>query len=141
MRRNDEALESLRKVSLFSACSKDELQKIMSASTELTFGAGTVLAKEGSTGHEFLVIVDGKAHVEIGGKTIATLGAGDFFGEMALLDGGPRTATVVADTDLVTDVIGEREFNAVIETAPHLARKLLKGLAARLRAADLQLAG
>jgi CRP-like cAMP-binding protein len=141
MRGSNAAIENLRKVPLFSACSKDELRKIMSASTEMKFSAGTVLVSEGTTGHEFMVIAEGKARVDIGGKTIATLEAGDFFGEMSLLDGGPRTATVTAETDLVADVIAQREFAALIETAPHLARKLLKGLAIRLRAADVQLAG
>ena len=141
MRGSNAAIENLRKVPLFSACSKDELRKIMSASTEMKFSAGTVLVSEVTTGHEFKVIAEGKARVDIGGKTIATLEAGDFFGEMSLLDGGPRTATVTAETDLVADVIAQREFAALIETAPHLARKLLKGLAIRLRAADVQLAG
>jgi CRP/FNR family transcriptional regulator, cyclic AMP receptor protein len=141
MRASNAAIENLRKVALFSACTKDELRKIMSASTEMKFSAGTVLANEGAVGHEFMVIAEGNARVDIGGKTIAQLGAGDFFGEISLLDGGPRTATVTAETDLVADVIGQREFAALIETAPHLARKLLKGLALRLRAADMQLYG
>jgi CRP-like cAMP-binding protein len=141
MRGSNAAIENLRKVPLFSACTKDELRKIMSASTSMTFTAGTVLASQGTTGHEFMVIEDGKARVDVGGKTVATLGAGDFFGEVSLLDGGPRTATVTAETDIVADVIAQREFAALIDTAPHLARKLLKGLALKLRGADMQLAG
>jgi CRP-like cAMP-binding protein len=88
-----------------------------------------------------MVMVDGTARVEIGGQTIATIGPGEFFGEIALLDGGPRTATVIAETDTVAEVIGQREFSGLVEDSPHLAKKLLVGLARRLRAADVQLAG
>jgi CRP/FNR family transcriptional regulator, cyclic AMP receptor protein len=136
-----QAIESLRRVSLFSACTDKELELLMGATTQLHFDAGTVLAAEGAGGHEFMVITDGKARVETAGVTLATLAPGDFFGEISLLDGGPRTATVVAETDLTAEVIGQREFGALIERAPHLAKSLLAGLAARLRAADLRLAG
>jgi CRP-like cAMP-binding protein len=88
-----------------------------------------------------MAIVDGTARVDIGGRTVATIGPGEFFGEVALLDGGPRTATVVAETDLVTEVIGQREFAGLVEDSPHLAKLLLVGLARRLRAADVLLAG
>ena len=137
MRRQDVAY--LRDVALFSACSDKELEAIAAAATEVRIAAGTVMAREGRAGHEFIAIVDGRARVEIGGAVVAELGAGDFFGEVALLDGGPRTATVVAETDLVAEVIGQREFGVVLDDAPHLAKPLLVGLARRLRAADLGL--
>jgi CRP/FNR family transcriptional regulator, cyclic AMP receptor protein len=142
MRRNRAGIEHLKEVALFSACTRKELELIDSATTELRFPAGETLARQGANGHEFMVIVEGTARVEIGdGHTIATIGAGDFFGEIALLDGGPRTATVVAVTDVVAEVIGQREFSSLVEDTPHLAKKLLIGLARRLRAADVQLAG
>lgn len=140
MGRNRSATEQLKRVALFSACTRDELELIDSATTELRFPAGKTLARQGETGHEFVVIVEGRARVEIGDQTVATIEAGDFFGEIALLDGGPRTATVTAETDVVAEVIGQREFAALIERTPHLAHKLLVGLARRLRAADIQLA-
>jgi CRP-like cAMP-binding protein len=139
MRHRDAVIFELRNVDLFSACTDKELEIISRATTRLQFEAGTVMAREGHQGHEFLAIVDGQARVEIRGQTIATLGAGDFFGEIALLDGGPRTATVVAETDVVAEVISRREFEAVVERAPHMARRLLVGLARRLRAADFRL--
>ena len=139
MRRDKAATEQLKSISLFSACTRKELELIAGATTNLRFPAGATLAKQGENGHEFMVIVEGTAHVEIGGQTVATLGPGEFFGEMALLDGGPRTATVVADTDLVAEVIGQREFAGLIEDSPQLAKKLLVGLARRLRAADVRL--
>ena len=140
MRRDRSGTEHLKSVALFSACTRKELELIAGATTELRFPAGETLARQGQNGHEFMVIVEGTARVEISGQTVATLGSGDFFGEIALLDGGPRTATVVAETDLVAEVIGQREFAGLVEDSPQLAKKLLVGLARRLRAADLQLA-
>jgi CRP-like cAMP-binding protein len=140
MRRDRSGTEHLKRVALFSACTRKELELIAGATTELRFPAGETLARQGQNGHEFMVIVEGTARVEISGQTVATLGPGDFFGEIALLDGGPRTATVVAETDLVAEVIGQREFAGLVEDSPQLAKKLLVGLARRLRAADLQLA-
>jgi CRP/FNR family transcriptional regulator, cyclic AMP receptor protein len=139
MKHTKPAIEHLRHVALFSACTNKELEVIDSATTELRFNAGQVLAREGEYGHEFLVIADGQATVSIDGHDIATIAAGEFFGEISLLDRGPRTATVTADTDVVAEVIGHREFDAVIAGAPHLAKNLLVGLARRLRAADIQL--
>jgi CRP/FNR family cyclic AMP-dependent transcriptional regulator len=140
MGRNRSNAEQLKRVALFSACTRDELELIDGATTELRFPAGQTLARQGENGHEFVVIVEGTARVEVGGQTIATIESGDFFGEIALLDGGPRTATVIAETDLVAEVIGQREFATLVERTPHLAYKLLVGLARRLRAADIQLA-
>ena len=141
MRQRRSGFGHLRNVALFSACTDKELELISTATTPVHVDAGTVMAREGLAGHEFIAIVEGRARVEIGGRIVAELGEGDFFGEVALLDGGPRTATVVAETDVVAEVIGQREFGHVVEQAPHMARSLLLGLARRLRAADLQLTG
>jgi CRP-like cAMP-binding protein len=135
------AVDHLSRVPLFSSCSTGELQKITRLVTTLpTFPPGKVLAREGMPGREFVVIVEGKADVTVSGKWIATLGPGDFLGEIALLDGGPRTATVTCVTDVVAQVIAQREFHQMLEIAPTLARKVLAGLASRLREADLRLA-
>jgi CRP-like cAMP-binding protein len=141
MARDRSVIEHLKLIALFSACTRKELELINGATTELRFAAGEKLARQGENGHEFMVIVEGTARVEIGGQVVATVGPGEFFGEIALLDGGPRTATVVAETDVVAQVIGQREFAGLLEDSPHLAKKLLVGLARRLRAADVQLAG
>ena len=98
-----------------------------------------MLTREGGFGHEFMVIVEGTAQVVVADREIAVLGPGDFFGEIALLDDGTRTASVIAETDLVAEVSGQREFADLLIGAPGLARELLVGLARRLRAADLQL--
>ncbi len=130
----------LKDVTFFSACTSKELELIARATTRLSFAAGDVLAREGRGGHELMVIVDGEARVSIAGRPIATLSPGECFGEIALLDRGPRTATVTADTALTVEVIGQHEFETLIDGAPHLCRGLLIGLARRLRAADVQLA-
>jgi len=139
MKTTDPTIHRLRHITLFSACTDRELALIASRTTEHHARPGDILTREGHAGHEFLVIVDGTATVHVGDRTVAILGPGDFFGEIALLDDGPRTATVIADTDLVAEVSNHREFVDLLTEAPNLARNLLVGLARRLRAADLQL--
>ena len=139
MRTDRQLVERLRKIPLFAACSKDELQQIAAAASTLTFPAGTVLAREGDVGREFMVIDDGTADVVIGGAVVNQLGPDDSFGEVALLDGGVRTATVVASTDVVAHVIEQREFAVLVFDSQSLARKLLIGLAKLLRSAELRL--
>ncbi len=139
MKRQPPTLDQLRHVAPFSACSDRDLAFISRRITEHRSVAGDVLASEGNSGRQFFTIVDGHASVLIGDRPIARLQAGDFFGEVALLDWGTRTATVVADTDLVTLVCGAQEFDEIVAFAPIIARKLLVGLSRRLRAADLAL--
>jgi CRP/FNR family transcriptional regulator, cyclic AMP receptor protein len=136
MRGRGNYLDHLAQVPIFSACSKKDLQTIGRASDEVTVPAGKVLVKEGAAGHEFFLILDGKATVSRGGRKIATLGPGQYFGEMALLDRGPRTATVTADSELRVLVLGQREFAGVLDEVPGLARKLLSTMAGRLRESD-----
>lgn len=128
--------EALSNVILFSGCDSKEIAQIASLTTEIEVPAGKVLAKEGEPGREFYVILDGKADVEIGGSQVATLGPGDFFGEMALLDQGPRAATVKATSDMEVAVLDPREFVSLIEEHPAVARKVLKVMAGRLREAE-----
>jgi CRP/FNR family transcriptional regulator, cyclic AMP receptor protein len=136
MARNDTKLEHLSRVPLFSALSKKELQHLGRTSDEVTVAEGKVLCQEGKTGHEFFLILDGEAAVKKGKKTVAKLGAGQYFGEMSLLDSGPRSATVEASSDMEVLVIGQREFAGMLEQLPGVARKLLSAMAARLRDAD-----
>lgn len=136
MGRNDQHLEHLREVPLFAACSKKELAKVARASDEVAVPAGRVLVKEGEIGREFFLLLDGEAVVRRGTKKVATLGPGAFFGEMALLDRGPRSASVEAATDATLLVLGQREFAGLIDEVPGLAHKLLTAMAARLRDAD-----
>ncbi len=132
--------EHLTKIPLFAACDTDELRLISEKASTISYPAGTVLAEEGSVGAEFMAIVDGTVEVTAGGHHLNTLGPGDFFGEISLLDGGPRTATVTATTDVVAEVIEERDFRVLLYDVPSLSRKLLVGVAKRLRAVNLALA-
>lgn len=136
MRGRTNYLDHLAQVPMFTACSKKDLQTIGKASDEVTVSAGKVLVEEGSPGHEFFLILDGSATVSRNGRKVASLGAGQFFGEMALLDRGPRSATVKADTDMTVLVLGQREFAGVLDEVPGIARKLLQSMAGRLREAD-----
>lgn len=98
--------------------------------------AGSDIVTEGTTGHEFFLILAGQAAVRRGGRKVATLGPGDYFGELALLDRGPRSATIVAETEIELAVIGQREFMAVLDRVPAVSHKLLVTMAHRLREAD-----
>jgi CRP-like cAMP-binding protein len=96
---------------------------------------------EGALGHEFFVILDGSVRIDLPGRPVVRMGPGEFVGEMALLGHHPRSATVVAETDVTVLVSSQHEFSACLEGAPEVARRLLSGLADRLRAADEALAG
>ena len=126
----------LQGVPLFSALSKRDLKTVEQAADRIEVPAGREVVSEGRTGHEFFLILDGKASVTRDNRKVADLGPGDYFGEMAVLDQGPRTATVVADTDMNLLVLGQREFAGLISTVPGLAGKLMRSLAGRLRDAD-----
>jgi CRP-like cAMP-binding protein len=101
--------------------------------------AGKTLTRQGELGLEFFVIREGKAEVSIDGKVVATLGPGDFLGEMSLLDGKPRTATVTCITDIKAFVLSHSEFSQLMQDAPDLTRRLLVGMAERLRTSDSRL--
>ena len=121
---------------MFSACSKRDLQLVARRAEDVRVAAGKVLVNEGETGHEFFVILDGTARVTRRGKRVATIGAGNAFGELALLDKAPRNATVIAETPMELVVLGQREFAGIIDEVPGFARKLLAGMAKRLRDSD-----
>ena len=134
-------LEHLAEIPLFSALSKRDLQTIAKASNEITRKAGSVLVDQGDAGREAFVIIEGTATVKRNGRKVGVLGPGAAIGELALLDHGPRTATVTADTDLTALVLSAREFGGVIEQVPGLAHKLLIELAKRVRDLDRQIYG
>ncbi len=128
-------MEELAKVPLFSDCSNRDLQTISRVVKDIDHRAGTVIAREGEPGVGLFVIVDGEAEVTIGGKKKATLGPGEFFGEIALLDGGPRTATVTAITDVKLLGLTEWVFRGLMQEHPSIAIKTLQQMAGRLRSA------
>lgn len=134
-------LDHLASVSLFSACSKKELQAVARASDEIDLAEGTVLCEQGSVGREAFVLMEGTAEVRRNGKKVATIGPGTCVGELSLLDHGPRTATVTATTDLKVLVIGVREFAAILDDVPTIAHKLMRALASLVRELDAKTYG
>jgi CRP-like cAMP-binding protein len=136
MSRRDAFLNHLAQVPLFSALSKKELQLVARRAEDVKVDAGRILVSEGSTGSEFFVIIDGTATVSRHGRKVATLGPGDAFGELALLDKAPRNATVTAQTEMELVVLGQREFGGLIDEVPGFARKLLTGMSKRMRESD-----
>jgi CRP-like cAMP-binding protein len=123
----------LGQVPLFAACSDKELERLARHAEVVDFRAGDTLMSEGDMGHEFFVIIDGEVGVVIDGETVAKLSGGAYVGETALLDPGPRTATVTALRDTSAVLLASREFYAAVDESPVLARKLLQGMARRLR--------
>jgi CRP-like cAMP-binding protein len=130
-----DTVSQLAKVPLFSECSQRDLQTVARVVREIPHNAGTVIAREGEPGVGLFIIVDGTADVSIGGRKKATLGPGDFFGEIALLDGGPRTATVTAKSDVALLGLTEWVFRGLMVEHPSIALKTLQQMAARLRSA------
>ncbi|NNN21277.1 MAG: cyclic nucleotide-binding domain-containing protein [Acidimicrobiales bacterium] len=126
----------LSQIWVFSTCSKAELTKIRRAFTEVTVEAGRLLCEEGAPGEEFFIILSGTADVIRNGRKVNTLGPGQFFGELALLDHRPRSATVRAASEMTVLVLAQREFTGLLAEVPGLTKKLLQAVAGRLRAAD-----
>jgi CRP-like cAMP-binding protein len=128
--------EYLAKVPLFKDLSKKHLQRIAQLTTRLDLPAGKELTHEGEFGHEFLIVLEGEVEVRHGDKVIAERGAGEYFGEIALLDHRPRTATVVAKTPVTVEVIGQREFATLLADEPEVAAQLMSTMAQRLSELD-----
>jgi CRP/FNR family transcriptional regulator, cyclic AMP receptor protein len=129
-----DATTRLAQVPIFSECTKRELTIIGRAAKEVSHREGTVIAREGERGVGLFLILEGQCKVSIGGKTKAKLGPGDFFGEVALLDGGPRTATVTALTPVRLVGITGWVFRGLLMEHPSIALKTLEAVAGRLRA-------
>ncbi|HEX4018706.1 MAG TPA: cyclic nucleotide-binding domain-containing protein [Frankiaceae bacterium] len=125
--------ESLKRLPIFAACSDRDLEAVARLSTTLDVASGKVLATEGLPGQEFVVIRAGTVKVSRDGTDLAELGPGDYFGEISLMDGGPRTATVTAITPVTIEVVERRDFDSLLETVPGLAQRIMIGLAQRLR--------
>jgi CRP/FNR family cyclic AMP-dependent transcriptional regulator len=132
----DAKLRLLGGVPLFSACTKRDLSRIASLVNEIEVPKGKVLMRQGDSGRECYVIAEGTASAAMRGRGTATLGPGAVFGEMALLDQGPRTATVTAETDMQLFVLSSREFFSMLDAVPGVAQRIMRGLAARLREAE-----
>jgi CRP/FNR family transcriptional regulator, cyclic AMP receptor protein len=129
-------VKALSTVGLFSGCSKKELQSVARLCTPLSVEEGFVLTTEGTSGRECFVIADGKARVTIRGRKVGEVGPGECVGEMALLDGGRRTATVTAESPMNTYALSVSEFRSLLGVSPTILRKIATSLAQRLRALE-----
>jgi len=128
--------ESLRAVPLFAELSDRDLRQLSESMHERTYSAGQEVVTQGEGGVGFFVILEGTAHVSVGGQHRRTMGAGEYFGEMAVLDAGERSASVTADDGLRCAGITAWNFRPFIKDHPDVAWALLKTLAQRLRAAE-----
>jgi CRP/FNR family cyclic AMP-dependent transcriptional regulator len=128
----NEKVELIAKVPMFARCSKKELEQIASVADEIDLNEGKELMREGAAGREFFVILEGTATVEQGGATVNTLGPGDFFGEIALISQGPRTATVTTTSPLRALVVTERSFHRLVEESPEIQMNVLGAAVERL---------
>lgn len=124
--------ELLARVPLFTGLSKKEIRQISAMATRIDVAAGRELTRQGETGKEFVVILDGEVEVLIDGEVVKKLGSGDFFGEIALLKERPRTATVVSTSPVSVDVIAKAEFIVLVSEQPEIAQQLLATMAESL---------
>jgi CRP-like cAMP-binding protein len=128
----DSKVAALEKALLFEALSKKDLTRLATITEDMEVPAETVLCREGALGQEFFVIMDGEAEVTRDGETVAMSGRGDFFGEIALVDDVPRTATVTAKTPLRFFVLTRHAFHQLMRESPDVERQVLQALARRV---------
>lgn len=129
-------VDLLKRIPLFADCSRAELEAVSRVADELRLPAGRVLMRQGMPGRELIVLVEGEVTVERDGATIAVRRGGDFFGELALVTGRPRLATVTATTDLQTLVLDRISFDRLLRDVPTIAVKVVKAVGERLPPED-----
>ena len=130
---HDSKIELLGGLDVFEGLSKKQLSEIASLTTEIEVPAGRVLCEQGQHGEELFVIIQGEVSIAIDGKEVATLGPGDFFGEMALIDGGVRIASATAVTETGVLVLSRPEFRTLLSDVPEVAVVILEAVGKRLR--------
>jgi CRP-like cAMP-binding protein len=137
MLRKDGKIELLKRVPLFSHCSKKQLGEIASLTDLVEVPADTQLIREGAEGRDFMVIVEGAVEVRRKGRTLNELGAGDFIGEMALISKAPRNATVTTTQPTTLLAVTDRAFWGLLERAPDLKTSVIKAMGDRLQSLDI----
>ena len=130
--RTNAKVELIKRVPLFSELGRKELDEVASIADEIDLSEGKELTVEGQAGREFMVIIEGDATVRKGGEEVNRLGAGDFFGEIALVRHQPRTATVIAESPIRALVITDRSFRTLLDRSPTIEEKVMSALSARL---------
>ena len=129
---SDKKVELIRKVPLFSHLSRKQLAQVARVADEIDLREGKEMTREGTTGREFFVILEGSADVRRRGRKINSLKPGDFFGEIALVTSVPRTATVAATSPVRALVVTDREFRHLLEESPDIKTRVMQAMAARL---------
>jgi CRP-like cAMP-binding protein len=130
--RKNAKVELIKRVPLFSHCSKKELGLVAQIADEIDLPAGKTLMREGDRGREFFVLVEGNADVRKGNRKVNTMANGDFFGEIALVSQRPRTATVTTTSPVRALVVTEQSFRSLMDRTPDVQRKILQALADRV---------
>jgi CRP-like cAMP-binding protein len=133
-------LVDLRSVPLFSSCTDRQLKQVATLGTPIPMGAGREITVAGAPGVEWFVVLSGRASCRVEGREVATFRPGDFFGELSLIDKGPRSASVIAETPMRLLNFDQREFERLLDVAPSVTRKMLTTMTNRLRAADAVIA-
>ena len=136
LRKKSDQLAALRAVPLFSSMSDRDLKAVLAGCREELYSDGQAIVREGTPGGPFFLIVEGQAKMLIDGKARKTFGPGDYFGEIALIDKGPRAATIVASGNVKALAIASWDFLALCEQDFKIAHKVMIGLAASVRALD-----
>jgi CRP/FNR family transcriptional regulator len=132
----DEKLKLLKTVPMFAMCDAREVERLGMLVEEVDLPAGRVLFSQGDSAQELFIVVSGQVRVERDGTLLANRGPGEFFGEIALVAGGPRTATATCATDCRLLVLGHRDFHSLMDEFPGLKMRVLETLAKRVRALD-----
>ncbi len=133
---NTKIIESLKKTPIFAKTSDESLTSLLKAAIQKTVQSGTKIVEKGQTGLGFYLILKGKADVMSGGKKLAEIAEGGFFGELSVIDGAPRTADVVAKAETTCLVVSQWAMRSIISTHPEIALSMLEELAHRLRVTD-----
>jgi CRP/FNR family cyclic AMP-dependent transcriptional regulator len=134
--KRDQKIERLKNVPMFSKLNKRQLTELAKHSQSVSLKAGAVLAEQGTQGWEFFFIMEGKAKVLKNGKAIRQMTSGGFFGEISLIDREPRTASVIAETDVTLLVVDTRSFDHLLETIPGLQKRVMFALCGYIRRAE-----
>lgn len=129
----DEKLDLLQRIPLFGSLDRRGLERLGMLADEVDVPAAKVLMRQGEIGSDMMVVVRGSVAVERDGSRLNTLGPGDFFGEIALVDGGPRTATITTEEPTTLLVVTHRDFHSMMEEFPEVADQVLNALANRVR--------
>jgi CRP-like cAMP-binding protein len=134
-------MQQLKALPMFRGCTPKDLKKVASLGMRVSVARGRQLTRVGERGTEVFIVLSGTAECVVHNAVVAQFGTGDFFGEIAMLDGGTRTATVIAETDMELLVFNRHEFLTLVKASPVVAHRMLEAMARRVRRADAIMVG